>query len=275
LDGLLQNWQKSARSRAMLQRVCDELVWYQEQAGKTLEPSEIPELVDEAEAVKGAMAQLMPRSKLGWKGVLSRCSAFCNRISLHHLRFRGSRFWYAVVKSLDERHDLQTLRVPPKTFHSLEARLEHARGQATFRDDAQGRFEPGMRVSDNFVSMIPEHLSWLAQDFLSGGHPMQLVEQPAKYGMGNYRSYEDMPERAELDLERQVAAGFVQKLLTTTRESFTPKGGGGWCRKGQVQAGGGCYQVGAESVSSENALQVRYAEGFAEGAAQGGFPGSL
>ena len=65
LAGSLQNWQKSARSRALLQRVCDESVWYHEQARKTLEPSEIPELVDEAEAVKGAMAQLMPRGKLG------------------------------------------------------------------------------------------------------------------------------------------------------------------------------------------------------------------
>ena len=37
------------------------MVWYHEQIGKTLEPSEIPELVDEAEAMKGAMAQLMPR----------------------------------------------------------------------------------------------------------------------------------------------------------------------------------------------------------------------
>ena len=52
---------------------------------------------------------------------------------------------------MDNRHDLLTLRVPPKTFHSLEARWEHAHGQATHRDDAQGRFKPGMRVSDEFV----------------------------------------------------------------------------------------------------------------------------
>ena len=41
---------------------------------------------------------------------------------------------------------------------------------------------------------------------------MQLVEQPAKYRRGNSRSYEDMPERAHADLERQVAAGFLEKL---------------------------------------------------------------
>ena len=113
---------------------------------------------------------------------------------------------------MDERHGLLTLRVPPKSFHSREARLEHARGQASYRDDSQGRFKPRMRVSDKFVRMIPEHLSWLAMDFLSGGHPIQLVERPAKDRMGNYRSYEDMPERAHADLERQVAAGFLEKL---------------------------------------------------------------
>ena len=42
LVGLLQNWQRSARGRVLVQRVCDELVWYHEQIGKTLEPSEIP-----------------------------------------------------------------------------------------------------------------------------------------------------------------------------------------------------------------------------------------
>jgi hypothetical protein len=82
--------------------------------------------VDDAEAVKGAMAQLMPKGKLGWKGVLSKCAAFWNRISLHHMRFRGGRFWYAVVKTLDGRHDLLTVRVPPKTFLTFEAKLEHA-----------------------------------------------------------------------------------------------------------------------------------------------------
>ena len=212
LDGLLQAWQRTSNGQAKLQRVCDELVWYHNLIGKPLEPSEIPELVDDAEAVKGAMAQLMPKGKRGWEGVLSKCAAFWNRISLHHLRFRGSRYFYAVVKSLDGRHDLLTLRVPPKTFFSREAKLEHAEGQATYRDDAQGRFQPGLRVSDEFVRMIPEHLSWLARDFLSGGHAMQLVEQPAKYRRGNYHSYESMPGKAHGDLERQVAAGFLEKL---------------------------------------------------------------
>ena len=69
-------------------------MWYHSLIGKTLEPSEIPELVDAAEVVKGAMAQLIPKGKLGWKGgALSKCAAFWNRISLHHMRFRGSRFY--------------------------------------------------------------------------------------------------------------------------------------------------------------------------------------
>ena len=69
-----------------------------------------------------------------------------------------------------------------------------------------------MRVSDEFVKKIPEHLSWLTKNFLSVGHPMQLVEQPTRFRRGNYRSYEDLPKRATQDLERQVAAGFVEKL---------------------------------------------------------------
>ena len=76
-----------------------------------------------------------------------------------------------------------------------------------------------------FMRMIPEHLSWLARDFLSGGHPMQLVEQPAKYRRGNYRSYEDMQERAEVDLERQVAAGFLEKLNHNPRIIHSQGGG--------------------------------------------------
>ena len=35
-----------------------------------------------------------------------------------------------------------------KTFLTFEAKLEHAEGQATYMDDAQGRFRPGMWVSD-------------------------------------------------------------------------------------------------------------------------------
>ena len=84
LAGLRQEWQKTKAGRAKMRMVCEELFWYHGQAGKTLEPSEVPELVDDAEAVKGAMAQLMPWGKLGWKGVLSKSAAFWNRISLHH-----------------------------------------------------------------------------------------------------------------------------------------------------------------------------------------------
>ena len=80
LAGLRQEWQNTRAGRAKMREVCKELVWYHEQAGKTLKPSEIPELVDDAEAVKGAMAQLMPWGKLGWKGVLSKSAAFWNRL---------------------------------------------------------------------------------------------------------------------------------------------------------------------------------------------------
>ena len=70
LDGLLQAWQQTPDGRAKMRRVCDQLLWYHILIGKPLEPSDIPELVDDAEAVKGAMAQLMPKGKLDWKGAL-------------------------------------------------------------------------------------------------------------------------------------------------------------------------------------------------------------
>ena len=217
----------------------------------------------------------MPKGKLGWKGVLSKCAVFWNRIAVHHMRFQGSCFWYAVVTSLDGKHGLLTVRVPPTTFLAFAAKLEHATGQATFRDDAQGRFRPGIWVSDEFVRMIPEHLSWLTRDFLSGGHPMQLVEQPAKYRRGNYRSH---PMRTRLREHRQIWRDRLQlgswRNSTITQRSFTPKGE---ClmQKKTSSASGGCYEVRAERVSAENALQLRHAEGFAKDAAEGGFPGGL
>ena len=52
LDGLLQAWQQTPDGRAKMRRVCDKLLWYHAWIGKPLEPSDIPELVDDAEAVK-------------------------------------------------------------------------------------------------------------------------------------------------------------------------------------------------------------------------------
>ena len=63
-----------------------------------------------------------------------------------------------VVRTLDTLHDLLVVRVPPNPFATEQARLEHAAGQATYRDDERGRFAPGLRVSDEFMSLLPPHL---------------------------------------------------------------------------------------------------------------------
>ena len=44
--------------------------------GRTLRPYEMPELVDDAEALKGAMLQLKPEDKQDWGRMLSLAPAF-------------------------------------------------------------------------------------------------------------------------------------------------------------------------------------------------------
>ena len=118
-----------------------------------------------------------------------------------------------VVRTLDTLHDLLVVRVPPKHFATKQAKQEHAAEQATYRDDERDRFAPGLRVSDEFMSLLPPHL-WeeLGKDYLGGGHPMHLVEVPETYRRDTYRSYEQHQQMSREDLERQVAAGFVEKL---------------------------------------------------------------
>ena len=121
--GNLPDWAGGPHGCAKMLRVIRELIAHCEDTRRVLrEPTEFPEFVDDAEGVKGALAQLVPLGPQDWRRVLSKSPAFWNRIALSQLRFEGGKYWYAIVRSLDRTHDLLTLRVPPKSCYSDEAR---------------------------------------------------------------------------------------------------------------------------------------------------------
>ena len=144
------DWARCSETRAKVQRVLDELEWWYSQGGRPAPSPEVPLTeADTAENLKGYMLQFNPRKRPGgWAEVLSLAPALWNRISLQHLRFEGQRYWYVVLHTLDQAHRLLVLRVPPRRFASEQERYEHARRQATYRDDKYGRFAPGLRVKD-------------------------------------------------------------------------------------------------------------------------------
>ena len=130
------------------------------------------------------------------------------------VRMRGVRHWFALVHSLDEAHRLLVIKIPPVEFATLEDKADHAWRQATYRDDARGRFVPGLRVADSFMELLePEDRATLGEDYLTGGHWLDFVEVPKSCFKPNYVSYEEHGERARSDLQRQVEAGWLEGPL--------------------------------------------------------------
>ena len=210
----LRAWARKPSSRAQMQRVLEELALSWGERGRTPVSDAFPELADTAEAFKNGMMLLRPKCSGDWGAVLSTSPAFWNRIALHHLRFEGARRWYAVVFSLDGLHRLLVLRVPPRRFSSAAAALEHRERQMTYRDDHRGRFAPGLRVSDDFMALLtPEDYEARGRAYMTGGHTMDLVEVPPVYDKPNYASYEEHGEKSLIDLNKQVAAGYLEGPL--------------------------------------------------------------
>ena len=209
-----QPWMDSKCDREKIWRVIKELGWTWEQSGRAVSVADVPELADSAEAFKNAMLYLRPRDRRSWDAVLAKNPAFWNRISLHHLRMLGVRHWFALVHSLDEAHRLLVIKIPPVEFATLEDKADHAWRQATYRDDARGRFVPGLRVADSFMELLePEDRATLGEDYLTGGHWLDFVEVPKSCFKPNYVSYEEHGERARSDLQRQVEAGWLEGPL--------------------------------------------------------------
>ena len=59
----------------------------------------------------------------------------------------------------------------------------------------------------------PEDRATMGEDYLTGGHRIDLVEVPRSCFKPNYISYEEHGERARLDLQRQVSAGWLEGPL--------------------------------------------------------------
>eukprot|EP00959_Pyramimonas_sp_CCMP1952_P219284 4584876-Pyramimonas_sp.AAC.1 len=110
-------------------------------------------------------------------------------------RVRGLREYFVTACRDDGAWELLPLRVPPKN-QTPEERVVHARRQATYQDDEQGNYVPGMRV--HWARWEPylegEDLEWV-KAMARGGAPMLFSEQPALYWRqrGNYTSYYDPP----------------------------------------------------------------------------------
>ena len=211
---LRQRWMVSANDKEKIWRMLEELDWWYARRGQAVVEVDMPELANDAEAFKSAMRYLRPRSRRSWDTVLMKNPAFWNRISLHHLRMLGVRHWFALVHSLDEAHRLLVIKIPPVRFSTFEDKEEHAWRQATYRDDERGRFAPGLRVSDDFMELLePGDRATRGEDYLTGGHRIDLVEVPRSCFKPNYVSYEEHGERARLDLQRQVGAGWLEGPL--------------------------------------------------------------
>lgn len=71
----------------------------------------------------------------------------------------------------------------------------------TYRDNARGRFTPGVRVKDLFISLISrKDLESHGKNYLNAGHPIHLVQRPAQYDWGNYPSNKEHQEKSAQDI---------------------------------------------------------------------------
>ena len=207
-------WARQKKTRAQVLRVVAEMEQAWTERDRVPVADAFPEMADTAEAFKNGLMLLRPRHSGEWGAVLSAAPAFWNRVALHHLRFEGARRWYVVVFSLDGLHRLLVLHVPPSRFLSPAAALDHRVRQMTYRDDHRGRFAPGLRVSDKFMTLLsPEDYEARGRAYMTGGHVMDLVEIPPVYDQANYASYEEHGEKSLVDLNHQVAAGYLEGPL--------------------------------------------------------------
>ena len=176
-----------------ISRVIDELSWWREHTGhEGHEPREAPDVTDCAEDVKEYMLRFWPRTPRGtaaFDAELLTRQVFWNRVALHRMRMHGERHWFLVAHSFDRGGRALVLRVPPAGISGAE-REAHASRQATFHDDANGRFAPGLKVSDALLEhmTVDERAEWEGVKF---GFPLiKTAPIPAFHGE-NYPSIMD------------------------------------------------------------------------------------
>jgi len=154
--------------------------------------------------------------------VLSRkADALRNRVSLARLNFKGSKSWYAIVRTADSQQRLLVLKVPPLGFQSKEQQKTHAMGQATYQDNLDDVYAPGLRVKpENWKQYLSEH------DYqeLRHGNKLSLKYVPARFHRRNYQSCLDLAPMVDEDIARLKKEGFVEGPLHYVPHVVLPMG---------------------------------------------------
>jgi hypothetical protein len=227
-DPVMTSWRDDRRQRERVHRVCLEMAMYRHQTGRQpVTHGTTPADADSAEDVKGHLSLLQPLSALGYLHRGTAADPLWDRISLHRLRVRGRRHWFAVVHTLDGLHRLLVLKVPPEHFNSLQEQTQHARLQMTYRDTDDGLFGPGIRVKYAALLQLvkqPEDRAFIEQ-MQKGGIPLNFTTPPSPFHQRNYKSYTDQSARGRADLVRQVDSGFVEGPLHYIPRCVNPQGG--------------------------------------------------
>ena len=211
----------------MIDRVSEELAWWRKATAHAgHHPQEAPETTDSAEDFKEYILRFWPRvprqSARADAALLSQ-RAFWNRVALHRLRMNGERHWYLVAHTFDRGGRLLVLKVPPRNMSHAQ-RWEHARRQATFHDDAHGRYIPGIKVSDALLDRLLPHEHAEREGLLHGFPIIKLAPIPSRV-CPNYASITDtspIPDHPHgisacaaggADLDRMAAEGALEGPL--------------------------------------------------------------
>ena len=221
-------WRTRPEQRERVHRVLRELRWHRVVTGSNMQrPADDILTADTAEAVKAFLASDVPEYTSGLADPTATLAPLWNRISLTRLRMQGAKVWFATVRTLDGKHRLLVLKVPPKHTVSEAARWDHAERQCTYRDDEHGCFKPGRRVdwARWHADALPEDRAWLQLMHTGGGAPLSLTGMPAPYFRGdNYLSYDEHPERAAQDFEEMLQRGVLEGPLHYRPHVVNPMG---------------------------------------------------
>ena len=217
-----QEWQQHPGTRNKVSKVITQLQdWYSDTVRP---PVSDPALADDAESFKTALMYHAPTSSSQWGGCLSKLPAFWNRVALQRLRFQGGRHTYLVVHTVDGRHRLLVLEVPPEHMTAAES-LVHAGRQMTFHDDLQGRFAPGLRLVDDFVDDMTPTERKFGEPYVTGGFPIHFTAVPERFQKANYASYDvEHADKSLADLHRQRQAGWLEGPLLYQPWVTSPQG---------------------------------------------------
>ena len=228
VDTEVAAWRTRPEQRERVHRVLRELRWHRVETGATISWPDVDILAaDTAEAVKAFLSSDVPEYPSGLAAPGATLAPLWNRISLTRLRMQGAKAWFATVRSVDGRHRLLVLKVPPQHPASDAARWLHAERQCTYRDDQYGRYKPGLRVdwARWCADALPEDRPWLQEMHTGGGAPLSLTGVPAPFFRGsNYPSYDELPDRAERDFAEMLERGVLEGPLHYRPRVVNPMG---------------------------------------------------